>query len=175
MTPDQKIAILVPTILAFPTIVFTGWVAWWTWKRDQERVRVQYSPIHWQTLDGVQTEETLHGLGVVVTNLSLFPVRIVALGLWLPGGKHLDFDRDAHEKDWPIQIESRSRVLVVSTPPEWTQLERLGAKAAIKKNKVVAVAMTETGYSFHSRRVGRVFLRPLRWFQKRWRKILWRA
>jgi hypothetical protein len=175
MTPDEKITLWVSAILAFPTIVFTGWVAWWTWKRDQERIRVQYSPIHWRTVDGVQTDETLSGLGVVLTNLSLFPVRIVALGLWLPCGKHLDLDRDAHEKDWPFQIESRSRVLVVSTPTEWTQLKGLGAKAAIKENKVVAVALTETGYTFHSRRVGLVFLRPIRWLQRRWKKILWRA
>jgi hypothetical protein len=64
-------------LIALPTITFTGFVAWWSWRRDQERLRVH--------------KIDQGDIGVLVTNLSLFPIRISAVGIRLPHGRIVEF------------------------------------------------------------------------------------
>src|ERR1019366_2001415 len=99
MTPDQKIALWTAAVVALPTIVFTGAVAYWTWRRDQERIIVQTSPTKWSALAGTQTEGTLSGVGIAVVNLSLYPVRIAGLGFLLDGEEPFPLDRVYHDDD----------------------------------------------------------------------------
>jgi len=170
MTPDQKIALWVASLTALPTIVFTGWVAWWTWRRDQERIIVQYSPLHWESIDGTQPDATLSGLGIVVRNLSLYPVRIVALGFRLEGKTTFTLDRDAHSGKWPEELASHARVVIYATDQEWIRLQTLGIRERIRDKKLEAVALTETGSRFSSRRLGVRIMQPLRsahrWLKK---------
>ena len=79
MTSEHTFTLWTTALSALPTIVFTGVIAYWTWRRDQERIIVQKSPQYWNTLDGTQPDAALCGVGVVVTNLSLFPVRITLM------------------------------------------------------------------------------------------------
>jgi hypothetical protein len=153
MTPDQKIELWVASLTALPTIVFTGWVAWWTWRRDQERIIVQYSPLHWKTIDGKQTDATLCALGIVVRNLSLYPVRITALGFLLEGKTPFALDHDLHSREWPEELASHARLLIYATDQEWIRLEGLGIRERIKDGKLEAVATTEMGRKFFSHRL----------------------
>jgi hypothetical protein len=76
------------TIVACVGAAFTGIPAmllfWWTWRRDQERVKVLKIIYYWPTLDGGQVmAKDATGtptLGILVRNLSLFPVRLSAAG-----------------------------------------------------------------------------------------------
>jgi hypothetical protein len=99
MTPEHKFAVWVTVLAGLPTVVLTGAAGYWTWRRDQERIIVQKSPVHWRTLDGTRTDATLSGVGIVVRNLSLCPVRIAGLGFLVDGKQSLPFDRDEHKED----------------------------------------------------------------------------
>src|SRR4029079_12620952 len=107
MTPDQKFTLWIAAVTTLPTIVFAGAVAYWNWKRDQERIVVRKSPTNWNETDGAQSDATQSSVGVAVTNLSLFPVRIVGLGFRMDGKYSWTFDRDKHdEKEWPLELAS---------------------------------------------------------------------
>ncbi|MGA7523550.1 MAG: hypothetical protein WBW84_13940 [Acidobacteriaceae bacterium] len=163
MTPDQKIVLWAAAISAVPTALFTGWVAWWTWRRDQERIVVQKSPMHWETMDGSQTDATLCGFGIVVTNLSLFPVRIIGLGIRLNRKHAFAFDRTEHrDAEWPAEIASHARIVVYASEKEWTQIKAKGLDKRIMNWIFVAVARTETGGLFASNRLNIKLLRPFR-------------
>lgn len=173
MTPDQKVALWVAGLTALPTIVFTGAVAYWNWRRDQERLIVMKSPLYWQTPTGAETDATLCGVGIVVINLSLYPVRVAGLALLLDGKTFFEFYKPAHDElSWPPEIPGHARMIVRSTEQEWNQilfaLEERG-KAAV--SKFVAVAVTETGRRFASNRLKFRILRPLRaarsWLKRR--------
>jgi hypothetical protein len=165
MTPEHKFVLWSNLLTAFPSIALAGMVAFWTWRRDQERIAVRKSPVRWTTLDGSETSIT--GVGVVVTNLSLFPVRIVGLGFRLDGKHALSLDRDTREGEWPEEIASRARMIVYANKAEWKQLEALGARARIMDWKFVAVATTETSGRFTSNRLSVQIMRPLRSLRRR--------
>lgn len=170
MTPDQTITVCIAVVTALPTIVFTGAVAYWTWRRDQERIVVQKSPLHWETLDGTENDATLSGVGIVVRNLSLYPVRIAGLGFLLDGKKSFQLERDEHKEEWPTEIASHARMVVYASDGEWKQLEALGVRTRIWHRNFIAVAITETGSRFYSNRLSIRILRPfrtlLRWLRK---------
>jgi hypothetical protein len=168
MTPERTFTLWITALTALPTIVLAAVVAYWNWKRDQERIIVQKSPTHWKTMDGTQTAATLCGVGVVVTNLSLYPVRIAGLGFRLDGKHALAFDHDEHDqKEWPLELASHARMLVAASPSEWKQLEALGVRERMMDWKFVAVAVTQTGGRFFSNRLSVGILRPFRVF-RRW-------
>src|ERR1039458_5149721 len=60
-----------------------------TWRAfDRDRVRLRVSPIWFFRNDGVQT---VHTLGVDVTNLSFFPVTVTSVGFTLSDGQLFTF------------------------------------------------------------------------------------
>lgn len=170
MTPEHKFALWSTVLTALPTILFTGTVAFWTWKRDQERIVVQKSPKHWKTADGTQSDATLCGVGVIVRNLSLYPVRIAGLGFFVDGKISVPFERDKHREEWPLELASHARMLVFADETEWKKLEALGLRDRIMDSQFVAVAVTETGSRFFSNRLSVRIIRPLRklrsWLKK---------
>lgn len=168
MLSDREFKILITGLAALPTILLAGVATYWSWRRDQERIIVQKSPVHWQTLDGTQNENTLTGLGIVVRNMSLYPVRIVGLGFILDGKALLTFDRkNFGEEDWPRELASHARMLVYANNSDWEQLKTAGQHRRIMDWKFVAVAVTETGHTFRSDRLSVNVFRPFRWIKKR--------
>ena len=171
MTPDQKFTLWIAAVTTLPTIVFAGAVAYWNWKRDQERIVVRKSPTNWNETDSAQNDATQSSVGVAVTNLSLFPVRIVGLGFRMDGKYSWTFDRDKHdEKEWPLELASHARMIVFANPVEWKQLEALGVRDRTMEWKFVAVAVTQTGSRFFSNRLRVEIARQLqslrRWLDK---------
>ena len=169
VTSDQTITLWATLLTGLPTIVFTGWMAFWTWRRDQERIIVLKVPSHWETLDGTKNDLTLCGLGIVVRNLSLFPVRIVALGFFYNGNEVLEFKRFLGlETDWPLELASHARMIVYASEDQWAQVKESGLHTKIMDRKFIAIAMTETGGWFSSNRLSVRILRPFRaarnWF-----------
>jgi hypothetical protein len=162
MTPEHKFILGTAALTSLPTIIFTGAVAYWSWRRDQERIIVQKSPTYWKTPDGTRNDATLAGAGIVVTNLSLFPVRIAGLGFRIDGKHALALDRDEHTDTWPLELASRARIVVYANDAEWEALEALGARTRIADWGFVAVASTETGKRFNSNRLSLKIVRPLR-------------
>ena len=103
------------------------------------------------------------GAGIVVTNLSLYPVRIAKLGFRISGKRTWGFDRDNHDGDeWPLEIKSYARMIVYANAREWKQLEALGVPHEIVDWEFVAVAVTETDRRFFSNRLRLKIMRPLR-------------
>lgn len=164
MTPEHTFTLWITALFTLPTIVFTGAVAYWTWRADQERIIVQKSPMHWETLDGTQSGATLSGVGIVVRNLSLFPVRIAGLGFFVDGTTSFPFSRADHESEWPIELASQARIVVYASGQEWARFEALAFHYRIMDPKLVAVAVTETGRRFFSNRLSVRVARRLRSF-----------
>lgn len=170
MTPEQTFTLWITVLTATATIVFTGAVAYWNWRRDQERIIVKKSPTYWETLDGTETDVALCGVGIVVTNLSLFPVRIAGLAFLLDGKRLFPLERDKHEGEWSLEVASRARMVVRATDDEWKRLvDALGSRSRILGRNFVAVAVTETDGRFFSNRLSVRVMRPLRAF-RRWLK-----
>lgn len=166
MLSDREFKILITGLAALPTILLAGLATFWSWRRDQERIIVQKSPVHWRTLDGSQNENTLTGIGILVRNLSLYPVRIVGLGFLLDGKTLLALDRqDIGEEAWPLELASHARMLVRASETQWTQLKADGHHRRIMDWKFVAVAVTETGHTSRSDRLSVCVFRPYRWIK----------
>jgi hypothetical protein len=165
MTSDQKFTLWCTALAALPTIVFSGVIAYWNWRRDQERLVVQKSPVHWKTLDGTRTVATMSGVGIMIRNLSLYPIRISGMFLVMNGKQALAFDPDQHKEDWPREIASHARIVVYATDGEWDQLVRAGAREQIMEWKFQASVITETGCRFSSNRLSVRLLRPVRRFR----------
>jgi hypothetical protein len=172
MTPDQKIAVWAAALTALPTMVFTGVVAYWNWKRDQERIIVKKSPVYWGDADGMQTETTASGVGIVVVNLSLYPVRIVGLGFLFDKRKSFPLLRENHVEEWPLEVASHSRMVVYANEKEWKRLvDALGHRGRIMEWGFIAVANTETGGRFASNRLSVRVKKPFR-VLRRWLRFL---
>jgi hypothetical protein len=92
-----------------------------------------------------RNRRSLGGVGIVVTNLSLYPVRIAGLAFLMGGKTILVFDRDEHKDEWPLKLASHARMRVFASDREWKRLETLGVPNKIMDWKFVAVAATETG------------------------------
>jgi hypothetical protein len=114
---------------------------------------VQKAPSYWQTLDGSEGPETLATVGVVVRNLSLYPVRISGLAFLMDGEEVLVIDRSEHESNWPPEVASHARMIVYANDREWTKLVGLGLRDKIRNWEFVAVAITETQRRFVSNRL----------------------
>jgi hypothetical protein len=167
MTQEQSFTLWITALTALPTIAFTGVVAYWTWRRDQERIIVQKVPLNWETLDETESEATLCGIGILVTNLSLFPVRISGLAFRFKGTSY-PIDRDWHRDEWTPEIASHARMVIYSTDAEWAKLvDAIGNRGRILESKFVAVAKTETGRRFASNRLIVQIMQPLRTI-RRW-------
>jgi hypothetical protein len=171
MTPDQRFTLWTTALTALPTIVFTGVVAFWTWRRDQERVIVQKSPRYWQSADGKETEAALCGLGIIVTNLSLYPVRIAGLGFRLDGKHALALDNTK----WTPEVPSHARMAVYADDGEWNLIKQRGLHTKIMDDGFVAVALTETGTHFYSNRLNVGFVTSIRTVKNRFKKIFKRS
>jgi hypothetical protein len=91
-------------------------------------------------------------MGVAVTNLSLYPVRICGLGFLLDGKDVLFLSQDLHKDEWLSEIPSHSRMIVYANASELKQLEAVGIRERINDRKFVAAARTETGGLFFSNR-----------------------
>ncbi len=150
MTPEHKFTLWITVFTSLPAIAFTGVVAYWTWRRDQERIIVRKAPLYWETLD--DSEGPLESMGVAVTNLSLYPVRICGLGFLLDGKDVLFLNQDLHKDEWLSEIPSHSRMIVYANASELKQLEAVGIRERINDRKFVAAARTETGGLFFSNR-----------------------
>src|ERR1017187_10765988 len=116
-------------LVALPTVSFTGFVAWWSWRRDQERLRVQKIVPYVQTVSGEWVPTSGGDIGVLVTNFSLFPSRVCAVGLKLANGNIVEFadtrrertdkgpltmpelssESDGPRVAWPVDIPSYGR------------------------------------------------------------------
>jgi len=88
MTPE----LTKETIIAAMTAVFTGipaaLVFWWTYRRDQERLIIRKLRPRGATLEGnkvLATDPLGPVFGILIRNLSLFPVRISAEGFKIDG------------------------------------------------------------------------------------------
>lgn len=170
MTADQRVVIAAALISAVPATALSIVIAYWTWRRDQERIVVRKVPSYWKTLDGEQSDKTLGGLGIAVTNLSLFPVRVVGLGFRTKRGQSFVFVREKHEGEWLNEIPSRARMVVYSTLDEWADMLALGFRDCYMDWGFVAVANTETSQRFTSARFSVWIRRPLYAARRRWSK-----
>ena len=101
------------------------------------------------------------GVGIVIINLSLYPVRIAGLAFLLDGTTFFQFYRSSHEESWLPEIPSHARMVVGTTEPEWNQiLFALGNRGKATALKFVAVAVTETGCRFASNRLSVRIMKP---------------
>jgi hypothetical protein len=93
MTPELEKQIIIACVGVFFSALFTGFPAillfWWTWRRDQERIKVQKQINFMDTLDGkklmVKDAAGIPDLGILIRNRSLFPVRVSAAGFEIDG------------------------------------------------------------------------------------------
>ena len=92
MTPELKKELIIGIVSALATALFTGIPAvalfWWTWRRDQERLRVQKLFPHGRTLSGDRVrlrDDFGPGVGIVIRNLSLCPVHVSSVGFDIDG------------------------------------------------------------------------------------------
>ncbi|MGH7867500.1 MAG: hypothetical protein ACREP9_07685, partial [Candidatus Dormibacteraceae bacterium] len=70
MSNDHWFEVLKDVLIALPTVTFTGWIAYWTWLRDQERLRVQKILVFGRTIKGDRVLIRDADIGVLVINLS---------------------------------------------------------------------------------------------------------
>ena len=140
MTPD----LTKETIVASVTAVFTGvpaaLVFWWTYCRDQERLIIRKLRPRGTTLEGkkvLATDPLGPVFGILIRNLSLFPVHISAEGFDIDGEviqpERAHFGRNTrrnpgrsanpvrppdpdHDPD-PFEIPSNSYVMVTVVDP----------------------------------------------------------
>lgn len=92
MTPELTKEIVVGTVAAAATAIFTGIPAallfWWTWQRDQERIIVKKLIPNWPTLTGEwipEKDQFGPTFDILVRNRSLFPVYISSAGFLIDG------------------------------------------------------------------------------------------
>jgi hypothetical protein len=92
MTPELEKEIIVGVVSAFFTALFTGVPAallfWWTWKRDQERLRVQKLVNRWKAEKGgtvFERDSLGPTFGILIRNRSLFSVHLSAVGFKIDG------------------------------------------------------------------------------------------
>jgi hypothetical protein len=152
MTPDQKIQIWTAALTSLPTIVFTGVVAFWNWKRAQERVIVQIAPQYLSYPS--ESQRSLCAVGISVKNLSLFPIRISALAFVRNDKEIFRFYPENHRNDWPQELAVHSMMVIFTNQVEFQVLSNIGAlETLILDGKTNAVALTATGVSFYSNRL----------------------
>lgn len=92
MTPELRKELVIDGLSVFLTALFTGIPAmllfWWTRRRDQERLFVQKLFMNVQTATGnlvPERDELGRVFGILIRNLSLFPVHVSAVGFEIDG------------------------------------------------------------------------------------------
>jgi len=151
---DHTFTLLVAGLISAPTIAFTGFVAYWTWRRDQERLIVR-KVIHrklvprWGPEGGVATEVEADLGGIVVSNASLFPVRVMSLSFEIDGHEVV-IGPHASGGSWPDELASHARMFLYAGDREWEPIRERGCGSDIEDTRLVAVAITETGQRFTS-------------------------
>jgi len=171
MTPEHKFTLWATALTAIPTLALATAVAYWTWRRDQERVIVKKVPLYWETLDPTR-EGPISTIGIMVINLSLFPVRIAGLCFRISNTRNIVLDRSKHKEDWPPEIVSQGRIVIYANDQEWNELKALGATKRVMDWDFVAIALTETGSRFSSNRISVNMMRPLRACRRELSKIM---
>jgi hypothetical protein len=172
---DRQFTLLVAAITALPTIIFTGFVAYWSWKRDQERLIIKKVSWSWQSATGASVPAKGVAGGILVRNLSLFPVRVKELGFAV-GGKGVSITRGDHEDEWPVELASHSDMVVNFGPDEWQEVQNLGCGEDVLSPKFAAAALTETGRKFTTNtldvKLKRILGRTRAWVIRGWGKTL---
>jgi hypothetical protein len=146
---DREFTLFVAAITALPTIIFTGFVAFWSWERDQERLILKKVSWAWQTATGASVLAKGVAGGILVRNLSLFPVRVKELGFAV-GGKGVSITRGGHGDEWPVELASHSDMVVNFDQDEWQEVLNIGYGEDVLSPQFVAEALTETGRKFTS-------------------------
>jgi hypothetical protein len=166
---DREFTLLMAGITALPTITFTGFVAYWTWRRDQERLVIQKVPFYYDSVIG--TEVLAQGVpgGILVRNLSLFPVRVAGLA-FVAKGKFVEIRRGEHGDAWPTELPSHAEMLVNASSQEWQSLKDLGHGEKIENAVFVVEAITETRHRFTSNTLNVRLMRALRGIGRRFRR-----
>jgi hypothetical protein len=166
---EHHFQLMKDALVALPTIVFTGWVAYWTWLRDQERIWVQKIISFAETIDGALVPRAHGEIGVKVVNLSLFPIRIRMVGFKIPSGMaefpnaemDLVVDTSSHQGNssilrrvkilWPVEILSHGRSDFYASMSDMKNvLPVSNAKLAFARCK--AFAVTDIGTIIYSKR-----------------------
>ncbi len=158
-------------LIALPTVMFTGFVAWWAWRRDQERFRVQKILPYAQTTSGEWVLVTQGDIGVLVTNLSLFRIPVCAVGIQLPNGRPMlfaDARRESTDKGpltlpelssgsdgpkvaWPVDIPSYGRSVFYASLSDWKSIINALGATSLDNPKIKAFAKTQAGTIKYSR------------------------
>jgi len=171
MTPDQKIQAWTAVLTSLPTIVFTGVLAFWNWKRDQERVIVQIAPQYLYHHYATGPNRSLYAIAITVKNLSLFPIRIESLAFLKDGKTIHRLDRVGHDSEWPEELAVHSTMTIFTKEYELDQLSKFGTlETLISDEKIHAAASTVTGIDFYSNRLSVRIWRPLRHLRERLRR-----
>jgi len=180
VTSENWFELIKDILIALPTIVFTGWIAFWTWLRDQDRLKVQKYLVFANTIEGDPVLVRDTDVGVMVVNLSLFPVRICAVGFTTPEkGSFIEL-RDTRievakeeafapmpfptlervEVRWPVEIPSHGKQLFFAGAGD---LKRLASVPLQFWNtaacKAIAVTEARPLQPFYSKRSWRWKLR----------------
>lgn len=181
MTPELKKDLIIGIVSALATALFTGIPAvalfWWTWRRDQERLSVQKLFPFGRTLSGdrVRARDNFGPLvGIVIRNLSLFPVHVSSVGFEVDGqvvelenacfplkmipnpDKMSSYPNIADPSSDPYEVPSGKSIVVnVIGPADRSRLSTLLKAAAerhkqtedefLSSSKVAALVALETG------------------------------
>lgn len=87
--------------------------------------------------------------GIVVSNASLFPVRVMRLSFEIDGNEVL-IGRHASGGSWPDELPSHARMFLYAGDREWEPIRDGGCGSDIQNARLVAVVITETGQRFTS-------------------------
>jgi hypothetical protein len=173
LTPEHVYTLWVAGLTALPTITFTGFVAYWTWRRDQERLVVKVFPLYLNKKDDSITRPGGIAGVVVVSNLSLFAVGVCGVTLQLMPEDEF-FGQVGGGIEFPTQVGSHARLLLPPDDEQFDRLQRVLETRRIDNERVVAVVFTETGGKFTSdslrQKMARLRGRLRRLRAKRWHR-----
>jgi hypothetical protein len=166
---EHHFQLIKDALIALPTIVFTGWVGYWTWLRDQERIRVQKIIPFAETIDGKMVPCADGDIGVKVVNLSLFRIRIRMVGFKVPTGMfefrnaEMDLLVDTSSLQgnssisrrvkihWPVEILSHGRADFYASTDDLKNFPAI-SNAELVRARYKAVVVTDIGKIVYSKR-----------------------
>lgn len=122
MTPELWKEIIIGSVTVLCTAFFTGVPAlllfWWTWRRDQERLKVQKLVWMAHTTEGKLLplrDNVGPQFGILVRNLSLFPVRVSDAAFEIDG-ELIELDRVLFPSKTKVELGEWSYVQNQQTP-----------------------------------------------------------
>jgi hypothetical protein len=191
MSPELEKEIIVACTGVFFSALFAGFPSvllfWWTWRRDQERLRVEKYIVLVNALGGKAVVEKddcgLPTIGVSIRNLSRFPVRLSAAGFDVDG-KIFQLERSDDNELGELARGASTIVLAASASDRQIihqALERVALARHISTDdlwftrRVSALAALETGRQFDSyplrRRLLRLYFRASLPFRRAWNRL----